>query len=87
MGIVARAYNTSTEEVEAGRQGFKDLEDEFEASLGYTSPHLKTNNNNRFIVKHKPSLTKANYALLFLLYFYSFCPCKDSYGFNQAQLK
>lgn len=67
-----------------GRQGFKDLQDEFEASLGYMSPHLKTN-NNRFIVKHKPSLTKANYAQLFLLYFYSFIPCKNSYGFNQAQ--
>lgn len=82
---MAWAYNPNTEEAE--RQGFKDLQDEFEASLGYMSPHLKTNNNNRFIVKHKPSLTKANYALLFLLYFYSFCPCKNSYGFNQAQFK
>lgn len=85
MDGVAWAYNPNTEEAE--RQGFKDLQDEFEASLGYMSPHLKTNNNNRFIVKHKPSLTKANYALLFLLYFYSFCPCKNSYGFNQAQFK
>lgn len=87
MDIVAWACDPSTEEAEAGRQGFKDLQDEFEASLGYMSPHLKTDNNNRFIVKHKPSLTKANYALLFLLYFYSFIPCKNSYGFNQAQFK
>lgn len=42
MVIVAWACNPSTEEAKAGGQGFIDLLNKFEASLGYMRPHLKT---------------------------------------------
>lgn len=65
------ACHPSTEDVETGGQGFKALHNEFEGSLGYMRSHLKTN-DKIFVVKDRPSLTKANFVLLILSYFYSF---------------